>query len=179
MIKIQTSMSKEKPSLLESIFESFLWKSRLVVLLAVIFGLLGAMALFLSGSFEIYHTITHIFPAGAEEPNYNKLLIGIIGAVDLYLIGIVLLIFSFGIYELFISRIDIAQVSNRNILEIESLDELKNKLIKVIIMVLIVSFFKAVLSTPFQTPTEILYFGLAILCVATCTFFIRKIEKDE
>jgi uncharacterized protein (TIGR00645 family) len=141
---------------------------------------LGSLALFLSGSFEIYHTIIHLFPEGSNEPDYNKLLIGIIGAVDLYLIGIVLLIFSFGIYELFISKIDIAQEGHsHNILEITSLDELKNKLIKVILMVLIVSFFKAILSTSFATPLEMLYFGLAILCVSACTFFIRKIEKEE
>jgi uncharacterized protein (TIGR00645 family) len=165
---------------LEHIFEAFLWKSRLISLFAVIFSLLGSFALFLCGSFEIYHTVSHLFSEGSKEPNYNKLLIGIIGAVDLYLIGIVLLIFSFGIYELFISKIDIAEEGhNRNILEIVSLDELKTKLIKVILMVLIVSFFKAILSTSFVTPIEMLYFGLAILAVSACTFFIRKIEKEE
>ena len=66
-----------------------------------------------------------------------------ISAVDLYLIGIVLLIFGFGIYELFISKIDIAREDlSVTILEIENLDELKNKIIKVIVMVLIVSFLK-------------------------------------
>ncbi|MBI4309817.1 MAG: YqhA family protein [Candidatus Omnitrophica bacterium] len=171
-------MKKQNP--LEQIFEAFLWKSRLVILLAVIFSLVGSFALFFSGSFEIYHTVRHLFPEGGSEPDYAKLLIGIIGAIDLYLIGIVLLIFAFGIYELFISKIDIARQDNHhNILEIASLDELKNKLIKVIIMVLIVSFFKAVLTTPYHTPLEMLYFGLAILCVATCTFFIHKIDKEE
>ncbi len=174
-------MSDNKTSLLEKLFEGFLWKSRLIILFAVIFSLLGSLILFLCGSFEVYYTVSHLFHEGSREPDYNNLLIGIIGAVDLYLIGIVLLIFSFGIYELFISKIDIAQEEghSHNILEITSLDELKNKLIKVILMVLIVSFFKAILSTSFTTPLEMLYFGLAILCVSACTFFIRKIEKEE
>ena len=172
-------MNKPKSSLLEKIFETILWKSRLIVLLAVIFSLLGALALFFCGSLEIVHTAAPAFQLH-HEVNYNELLIGIIGAIDLYLIGIVLLIFSFGVYELFISKIDIAHEEyGQNILEIESLDELKNKIIKVVIMVLIVGFFKTVLSAKFTTPLEILYLGLAILCVAGCTFFIRKIEKEE
>ncbi len=175
-------MNKNKSGLLERIFESLLWQSRLIVMAAVIFGLIAAFALFFAGSFEIYHTVKHMFPEGAHEPDYPQLLIGIIGAIDLYLIGIVLLIFAFGIYELFVSRIDIAHEgdgSQHNILEITTLDELKNKLIKVIIMVLIVSFFKTILSTHFQTPIEMLYFGLAILAVAGCTFFMRKLDHDE
>jgi len=59
------------------------------------------------------------------------------------LIAVVLLIFSFGIYELFISEIDDAENSEvgSKILAIHSLDELKDKLGKVVVMVLIVSFF--------------------------------------
>lgn len=173
-------MNKNKLNLLERIFESLLWKSRLIVIAPVIFSLLAAFALFFAGSFEIFHTIKHMFPEGGHEPSYPQLLIGIIGAIDLYLIGIVLLIFAFGVYELFISKIDIAHAGNQhNILEITTLDELKNKLIKVIIMVLIVSFFKTILSTNFQTPIEMLYFGLAILAVASCTFFMRKLDHEE
>jgi uncharacterized membrane protein YqhA len=69
------------------------------------------------------------------------------------LIGLVLLIFSFGIYELFISELEIARLGDEfgNILEVSNLDDLKNKIIKVIIMVLIVSFFQRILSMEFFT----------------------------
>ena len=39
----------------------------------------------------------------------NDLLFKIISSIDLFLIGIVLLIFGFGVYELFISEIDFAK----------------------------------------------------------------------
>ena len=42
------------------------------------------------------------------EHFHEDIVAGIIGAVDLYLIAVVLLIFSFGIYELFISKIDVS-----------------------------------------------------------------------
>lgn len=173
-------MLKKTVQNLEWIFEFLLWKSRLFILVAVVFGVIAAIALFLTGSYEIWHSVTHILPSGQDEVDIIKLLIGIIGAIDLYLIGIVLLIFAFGIYELFISQIDIARKNSKeehNILEITSLDELKTKLLKVIVIVLIVTFFKAALSTRFQNPVEMLLFALSILAIATCSFFLSRKES--
>ena len=53
--------------------------------------------------------------------------------------------FWFGIYELFVSEIDFAILSSQSLLKIRDLDQLKNKIIKVIIIVLIVKFFEKVL----------------------------------
>ena len=51
------------------------------------------------------------------------------------------MIFGFGIYELFISKIDVARQNiDITILEIENLDELKQKIIKVIISIIIQKF---------------------------------------
>lgn len=173
-------MTIKHQSFLEKFIETFLWKSRLIVILAVIFSLLSSFALFIAGSYQIIQGLTLFFPPFTEAFNYNQLLIKIIGAIDLYLIALVLLILAFGIYELFISKIDIAhQDSDVNILEITSLDGLKNRLLKVIVMVLVVHFFKTILSAHFTTPLEMLYLGLSILSIAACTFFIRKIDKEE
>ena len=62
----------------------------------------------------------------------STLLIGkVVGGIDYYLIGIALLIFGYGIYELVISDIDPRQQEasdvRRNLLNIESLDGLKQK----------------------------------------------------
>lgn len=167
-----------KPSLIEKLFEGLLWNSRFSVLLAVIFGVIGALALFILGSIEIIHTLKYFLPSEQQTHNYAPVLIGIIGAIDLYLIAIVLLIFSFGIYELFISRLDIARDSGgQHVLDISSLDELKNKLLKVIIMVLIVTFFKAILSTSFSSPIEMLYLAIAILAITAGAFLLRKSDR--
>ncbi len=166
---------------IERAFEILLWKSRLIVILAVIFSALGALSLFVLGSREMYHVFKEIFPFTSQHPLTNEqVLIGVIGAIDLYLIGIVLLLFSFGIYELFISRIDIARLHEETkILEIESLDELKNKLLKVILMVLIVSFFKTVLIMKFNTPLEMLYYALSIVALAGGVYLIHKKEEGD
>lgn len=164
-----------KSSFVERIFESILWRSRLATIAIVIFSAIGSVGLFVMGSIEIYHAIHIILASPLQTEATDDILISIIGALDLYLIGVILLLFSFGIYELFVSRIDEARSEGGdNILNIESLDELKNKILKVIIMVMVVSFAKVVLGMSFKTPLEVLYFAISILCVSAAAFFIRK-----
>ena len=100
----------------------------------------------------------------------------IIGAVDLYLIAIVLFIFSFGVYELFVSQIDEMENSDNDFqaLKIHSLDELKDKIAKVIVMVLVVSFFQKVLHTEYNGALEMLYFSGSILFLALALYFLHK-----
>jgi uncharacterized protein (TIGR00645 family) len=164
---------------LEQIFESTLWNTRLFILLPVIFSMIGAIALFVIASVDIFYIavytidvyVNHLHPVDFHE----KVVGDIIGAVDLYLIAVVMLLFSFGLYELFISNIDAAENSESSkILQIHSLDQLKDKLAKVIVMVLVVSFFKRVLHTSYNTPLELLYFAGAILALALGLYYLHK-----
>ena len=142
--------------------------------------MVGSVSLFFVASYDIVMITkkTFLFFFGDYHPdNFHELLIGkIIGAVDLYLIAVVLLIFSFGIYELFVSEIDDAEESEvgNKILSINSLDELKDKLGKVVIMVLIVGFFKRVINMSFETPMEMLYLSGSILMLALALYFMHK-----
>lgn len=171
-------MTDHKTNPVEKIFEEILWKSRLITILAVVFSLFASLSLFIAGSYQCVLASVKFVRSLAENADYNFLVVNIISAVDLYLIGIVLLIFSFGVYELFISKIDPARLDKEiNILEIKTLDGLKNKLLKIIIMVLIVYFFKSILTSHFKEPLELLYLGGAILSISACTFFLRKIEE--
>ncbi len=165
--------------LIERFFENILWNSRFFVLLAVIFSMLGGMALFIVASMDIWGVVTHV--AGVyinhlhPEDFHEEVVGGLIGAIDLYLMAIVMFIFGFGLYELFISDIDIAKESaSSRILEIHSLDELKDKLAKVIVMVLIVSFFQRVLHTDYSGALEMLYFSVSILGLSVGLYFLHK-----
>jgi len=170
--------SSEEQSTLERIFESGLWSSRLFVILAVVFGALSAILLFVAGSAEIVSGVFHSITWTPFEVDYTTLLSAIIGGVDLYLIGMVLLIFSFGIYELAISKIDIARSSEsyHSLLEISNLDDLKNKIIKVIIMVLIVSFFQRVLSMKFTSSTDMLFMAISIGVICAGVYFLQRVK---
>jgi uncharacterized membrane protein YqhA len=163
----------------EKIFESTLWNGRLFILLAVIFSMLGAVILFIVASVDIYNVAAQTFSVyynHLHPDDFHEMVVGgIIGAVDLYLMAVVMLIFSFGLYELFISDIDQAKGSDASkVLEIHSLDQLKDKLAKVIVMVLVVSFFQRVLHTEYNGALEMLYFAGSILALSVGLYFLHK-----
>ena len=168
--------------MIEKMFEGLIWNSRFVVILAVVFGLIGAIILFVVASMDIWGVAVYTFDTiitHAHPDNFHEDIVsGIIGAVDLYLIAVVMFIFSFGLYELFISDIEAAEGKNGSkLLAIHSLDQLKDKIAKVIVMVLVVSFFQKVLHTNFITPLEMLYFALSITALAVGLYFLSKVGK--
>ena len=162
----------------EGKFESILWNSRYVVILAVILSVLASITLFIIGSWDIVHAIVFQNPITNDSINQNNnLLFKIISSIDIFLIGIVLLIFGFGVYELFISEIDIAKDKfSDSTLKIRTLDQLKNKIIKVVIIVLIVKFFEKILKlTPsFNSPQDLLLLSISILAICLGFFLINK-----
>jgi len=176
-------MKEEQRAWIEILFEGAIWRSRFIVILSVIFGLLGAVVLFVIASVDIwdmsvtsFQVLTHSIPH--PEHFHEDVVAVLIGAVDLYLIAVVMFIFSFGLYELFISDIDEAEGKNGSkLLAIHSLDQLKDKIAKVIIMVLIVNFFQRVLHTQFTTPLEMLYLALSIASLAIGLHFLSKVGK--
>ena len=159
-------------------FEKLLWSVRYITILAVILSIIAAFTLIILGSWDIIEAVIFYNPLFDESiSNNNELLFKIISAIDLFLIGIVLLIFGFGIYELFVSEIDFANAKfTESTLKIRDLDQLKNKIIKVVIIVLIVKFFEKVLkfSENFTTPMDILYFGLSILSICIGYYLINR-----
>ena len=159
-------------------FEKILWNVRYITILAVILSIIAAFTLIILGSWDIIQAVIFYNPLFDESiSNNNDLLFKIISAIDLFLIGIVLLIFGFGIYELFVSEIDFANAKfTESTLKIRDLDQLKNKIIKVVIIVLIVKFFEKVLkfSENFTTPMDILYFGLSILSICIGYYLINR-----
>jgi uncharacterized membrane protein YqhA len=159
------------------LFERLLWQSRVVVLFAVVASLLCAFAMFYLATVDAVYVLKHLVhyaePA-LDEVARKQLHAAVVGhvveIVDGYLLGAVLLIFALGLYELFISKIEAAQGSeaSNNVLLIESLDDLKTRLAKVILMILIVKFFEHVIDMHFEHPIDLLYLsgGIALIGVA-------------
>ena len=171
---------------LEKTFESILWNSRYLVILAVIASLLTAVLLFVMAFTNVGYLIINSFGYFADLVNgeiskeakalFHISTVGyIISSIDDFLLGTVLIIFSLGLYELFISKIDQAEKGD-NILLIKSLDDLKNRLAKVILMILIVTFFKHVINTTYDEPLQLLYLAAGILLVSLSIYFSHKQE---
>jgi uncharacterized membrane protein YqhA len=171
---------KEK---LEHIVETSLWTVRFLAIVPVIFGIISVLLLFILGSLEIAMVIgeyKNIFVDNKLSGDVvNKIMSGVIGGIDLYLIGIVLMIFSFGVYELFISKIDVARETDElQILEVRSLDQLKDKILKVIVVVLVVSFFKRVMAIDVRSATDLLYLAVAILLISASGYLLRSVHES-
>src|SRR5262245_49437947 len=89
-----------------------------------------------------------------------------------------MLIFSLGLYELFISDIDEARRSaaSSRILVIDTLDDLKNKLAKVILMILIVRLFEHAVKLRPDNLVELVYLGGTIALVGLALWLTHASE---
>ena len=163
--------------LIESLFESFLWNSRLMVIAAVLASLAAAVAVLYMASIDAWIMISHLgeymspaLDAEARAKLRATTVTHVVEIIDGYLLATVLLIFALGLYELFISKIEQASESegSSRILVIKNLDDLKGRLAKVILMILIVKYFEHALNMEFKDAKDLLYFagGIALLGLA-------------
>lgn len=166
---------------LEQVFEALLWRSRILVVLAVISSVIGSLALFLAGLVEVLLPLWKFFKKLDPSILSEKLIASAIASIDMFLIATFLLIFALGLYELFISKIDIAEKDPRTsrVLIITNLDDLKTKLGRVVIMVLIVAFFKKALEMHYETPLDLLFLALGALGIALSLYFTHKDQEES
>lgn len=159
---------------LESAFETFLFNSRLIVILAVLGSLTSSVLMFVRGAILIAHAaVDFVKHIGEPQDGHDELSVTLISSVDSFLFATVLLIFAMGIYELFISKIDPASRtadSRPNWLQIHSLDDLKSAIGKVILMILIVRLFESAVKMKYDRPLDLLYLGLGVVFVAVALY---------
>ena len=161
-------------------FERLLWGSRYLTLLAVWSCIAGMAMLFVMSAIDMSKLLAEFvnvyFLGHTMEGFHTTVVDHVITAVDDFLLAMVLLIFALGVYELHISKIDFARQEDTagSILQIKSLDDLKDRLGKVILMILIVAFFKNVIHVKFDDPLNILYMGAGIAFVALAGYLGHK-----
>jgi uncharacterized membrane protein YqhA len=174
--------------LLETIFEGVLWNSRFVIITAVIGSLLAGFAIFYMATVDVANLFMHAMHYAnsgltdeARKALHDSTVTHIVEVVDGYLLATVMLIFSLGLYELFISDIDQAHGSKASskILVISSLDDLKSRLAKVILMILIVTLFQEAIHMKLTTPLDLVYLGASIALIALALYFSHAAEPDH
>lgn len=169
----------------EVLFEGALWRSRYIILCAVVASMAAGFGIFYMATVDVYYLVAHIIhyadPSMAEEARkvlHDNTITHIVEVVDGYLLATVMLIFSLGLYELFISDIDEAHGSKASskILVIESLDDLKARLAKVILMILIVTLFEHALKMEMTAPLDLLYLGGSIALIGLALYLTHAAE---
>lgn len=142
--------------------------SRFLVLGAVLGSLVASLALFAYGIAETaVVVIDTIAKAEISSKGAKTLALAFIEIVDLFLLGTVLLMIALGLYELFInSDLDLPEW-----LQIRTFDDLKLKLVGVVIVVLAVLFLGQIVA--WDGERDLLGFGAAIaLVIAALTYFL-------
>lgn len=157
-------------------FEHTLYFTRYLTLLAVFGALISAVALFIKGSIIVFDGLLEfIYDIGS--PHYEHMLETFVSSVDIFLFAMVLIIFGVGIYELFITKIDpvLQKVDGRpSWMQVNNVDDLKSSLGKVILMVLIVTFFKHSIEVEYGNVNDLLKLGVGIVLIALALFITHK-----
>lgn len=165
-------------------FEAGLYFSRYLTIMAVIGAALSALALFVKGTFVVALGVKEFFSSFSVESahDYEGLIEVFVSSVDIYLFAMVLVIFSMGVYELFISKIDpVEQKADQrpSWLQIKNIDDLKSSLGKVILMVLIVSFFKHALIVEYKTAIDLLFLAIGVVLIALALYLAHSQHKHN
>lgn len=158
--------------LVEEIFETALFGCRFFVLIPVLGILASSVVMFLKGCVEVVQGIIAFWRAMSFQPTSlddKNVILSFIPAVDNYLFATILLIISMGLYELFISEIDPKSRKNKtrpNWLKVHDLDDLTSRIGEVVIMILIVNFFKQSFSLNYDRPLDLLALGGVVLLIS-------------
>ncbi len=159
--------------------EAFLWRSRFLVILAVLASLvmtLSLMMVAIADTASLAKAAFHYFASEVPDEAHGKASAQVVAyavrSVDGFLLATVMFIFGIGLYDLFIRRIQQSRGSARysRIMEIRNLEDLKSRLGKVIILILVVKLFEHMLAVPIERALDVLLMGGAVLLMAAALF---------
>jgi uncharacterized membrane protein YqhA len=159
------------PARLEHGFERALSLSRVVVVVPVVVLVLAAMSSFALGT-EVFvrSVVSFVEESHLTAHNLGFLLL----LTDLFLVGATLMIAAFGFYDLFVTRIDAGDQSLRlpGWLRMRDLNDLKARVISMIILVAAVTFVDVAVEA--KDGLDTLYLGVAVaVVIAALTAFLR------
>ncbi|AXQ14762.1 MULTISPECIES: YqhA family protein [Shewanella] len=163
-------------------FERLLWGSRLSVMVGVFSCVLAALVTFVMGVKDVLHMFALLWEyllSGSYDVR-NDLVMVLVEILDTFLLGAVLLIFAFGLYELFIRNLEPAGNSDTGgkILIISSIDALKSKLGKVILMMLIIKVFSFFADIKPSSALDLLFMGGTVVLISLALMFSKGGKKE-
>ena len=137
--------------------------SRILVIIAIIGMIITSIFVIITGFAELYRIISFFMQDGIlSEEAGTFLSVTVTEMIDLYLIGLVLIIFALGLYQLFIdSDIDLPEW-----LDTPSFDVLKGRLLIVIAVVLAVLFLGYASTATDGTRLAGLGIGISLVIIA-------------
>ena len=143
--------------------------SRFIVAVPAIGAIIGSFVLMIIGVLDVVQAIVKL--VNVEVPTKESV-VSILTAVDTLLLATVLLVIGYGLYELFVD----SSVKLPPWLEIRSLDDLKAKLIGVVVAIVAVVFLGYLVDS--NEAVDVMYIGAGagavVIGLAAFTFATRK-----
>lgn len=152
----------------------FLARARYAVFVPAIASILGALLLMLQGSVAMVTTVVDVVTEGTK---LKLTIVEILTAVDAILLGTVLLVIGYGLYELFIDE----DLEVPVWLQVQDLDDLKSKLIGVVVAIISVIFVGVFVDT--DRASDVISYGVGagamVTGLAIFAFATRKDSSDK
>ncbi len=173
---------------LENLFETLLWNVRKVIVLPVLVSLVLSLGMFMVTTADALALLSDML--GYLSPTLDETarsglrlqtISEVVAIVDGYLLAGILLIFALGLYELFVNKIDQAEGSEfaERLLLIQSLDDLKNRLANVIILILIVKFFQQALNLKYTSTLDLLHLAIGLILLAGALYLSGRAKPAK
>jgi uncharacterized membrane protein YqhA len=147
--------------------------TRYVVFIPAIASIFGAILLMGQGSWAILQVV---FDALSNEYGLKETIVEVLTAVDAILLGTVLLVIGYGLYELFIDT----EIEVPLWLRVEDLDDLKSKLIGVVVAILAVVFVGVFVDS--NRSDDVISYGVGagaiVVGLAIFAFATKKADKN-
>ena len=150
--------------------------TRYVVFVAVIAALAASVALILYQAAVVAEVIIEAVRTGGLLPKSGKTLaVGLIEAMDVFLIAIVALVIGLGLHRLFVDE----TMPLPRWLKIDDLEDLKGYLVSIVIAVLAVLFLRQAVERAGDFDLLRLAAALAIMIAALVLFLVMRIPRKE
>ena len=149
-------------------------RARYAVFIPALASILGALLLMFQGSVAMVQTIVDVVTEGTK---LKLTIVEILTAVDAILLGTVLLVIGYGLYELFIDEdLDVPPW-----LQVQDLDDLKSKLIGVVVAIISVIFVGVFVDT--DRAADVISYGVGagalVTGLAVFAFATRKDPSEK
>ncbi|XP_057758581.1 uncharacterized protein LOC130979216 isoform X1 [Arachis stenosperma] len=190
--QVQQQQQQQEQEDLEARVEKIIYRCRFLAIFGVFGSLIGSFLCFIKGSTIVAESFTSYLI------DRTKIIQMLIEAIDVYLLGTVMLVFGMGLYELFVSNLGSASSlpdqdpSHRSNLfglfvlkerpkwlEISTVNELKTKVGHVIVMLLLIGLFDKSKRAVIQTPLDLLCFCASVFLSSSCLFLLSKLNEAK
>lgn len=152
------------------------------MLVAVLITLLLSIAALVLAVVDVVGLFGIVWYAGgaASEELRTLAITSLVKTLDNCLIAALLLIVSFGLYELFINAIDPARETRGawSLLHVRNLEDLKYRVAKLIVLVLSIEFFQYALRLPLRTSRDLLFLSVGIVLISVAFYVTARHVND-